>query len=68
MHVCGETRIECDVGVLLEIKTAAHVQLLVPSYGFCPIPPDCEELPSRCDEFLTGPPPRRFPPQPFEVE
>jgi len=59
--------VKCDVGVFLEIKTAAHVQLLVPSYGFCPPGPDCEELPTRCEEFLQGPTPRRFPPQPWQV-
>lgn len=61
------TTISCDVGEYIEIKTAAHVQLLIPSYGFCPPPPECQELPTRCEEFLTGPPPRRFPPQPWQV-
>ncbi len=61
------THVDCDVGVFLEIKTAAHVQLLVPAFGFCPVPPECQELPTRCEEFLTGPPPRRFPPQPYQL-
>ncbi len=64
----NDTIAECDIGVFLEVKTAAHVQLLVPSFGFCPVPPECQELPTRCEEFLEGPPPRRFPPQPFEFD
>jgi len=54
----------CEVGIFLVIKTAADVQLLIPAFGFCPVPPECQELPTRCEEFLEGPPPPLFPPQP----
>lgn len=58
--------IRCEVGEFFVIKTALEVQLLIPAYGFCPTPPECEELPTRCEEFLQHPP-RLFPPQPWEI-
>jgi len=69
MQVDCDTIAMCDIGLFVEIKTTDRVQLLVPSYGFCPVPPECEELPfrDRCEEFLEGPPPRRFFPQPFQI-
>jgi hypothetical protein len=68
MGIDSRTRVLCDVGLFLEVKTTDFVQLLVPSFGFCPVPPECEKLPfiDRCEDFLEGPPPRRFFPQPFE--
>ena len=47
----------CCVTVILKI--VAEVELLIPSYGFCRIPP-CEEFASEvCDEFFSLP---LFPP------
>ena len=47
------------VCVTLVLKVLAKVEILVPSYGFCPIPP-CEEFAdSVCDEFFSLP---LFPP------
>jgi len=69
MQIDNDTTVMCDVGLFLEVKTTDFIQLLVPSYGFCPVPPECEELPfrDRCEEFLEGPPPRRFFPQPYQI-
>ncbi len=62
-----DEEIRCEVGEFFVIKTGLEVQLLIPAYGFCPTPPECEELPTRCEEFLEKPPPL-FPPQPWEIE
>lgn len=35
------TTVEVIIGVWIIIKSAVDVQLLVPSYGFCPTPPEC---------------------------
>ena len=41
------------------LKVLAQVEILIPSYGFCPIPP-CEEFAENvCDEFFSLP---LFPP------
>ena len=41
------------------LKVLAKVEILIPSYGFCPIPP-CEEFTDAvCDEFFSLP---LFPP------
>ena len=65
--ILGPDKIFCEVGEFIVIKSALDVQLLIPAYGFCPPPPECEELPTRCEEFLEAPPPRLFPPQPWEL-
>jgi len=62
------SKISCEVGEYIVIKSALEVQLLVPSYGFCPPPPECEELPTLCEEFLEAPPPPLYPPQPWDLE
>ena len=47
------------VCVTIILKVLAQVEILVPSYGFCTIPP-CEEFAdSVCDEFFSLP---LFPP------
>ena len=49
-----------DVCVTIILKIVAEVELLVPSFGFCDIPP-CEEFAENvCDEFFRRP---LFPPQ-----
>ncbi len=60
--------IVCEVGEYIVVKTALDVQLLIPSYGFCPPPPECEELPTVCEEWFEAPAPPLFPPQPWELE
>ncbi len=66
--IISPRKIFCEVGEFLVIKSALDVQLLIPSYGFCPTPPECEELPTRCEAFLEAPPPPLFPPQPWDLE
>lgn len=51
------------VGAFIIVKTALMVQLLVPAFGFCPVPPECEELGDVCEQFLERPFPPFFPPQ-----
>lgn len=51
------------VGAFIVVKTALDVQLLVPEFGFCPTPPECEELGDVCEQFLERPFPPFFPPQ-----
>ncbi|TZE82266.1 hypothetical protein [Calorimonas adulescens] len=60
--------IDVIIGVFVIIKSAITVQLLIPAYGFCPTPPECEEFPTNvCEQFMTAPFPEFFPPQIFEI-
>jgi len=53
-------RFDVDVCITIILKIVAKVDLLVPSFGFCEIPP-CEEFAENvCDEFFRLP---LFPPQ-----
>ena len=55
----GENTFRLTVCVTIVLKVLAKVEILIPSYGFCPIPP-CEEFAdSVCDEFFSLP---LFPP------
>ncbi|NMB07448.1 MAG: hypothetical protein GX981_03540 [Tissierellia bacterium] len=53
------------VGTFIIIKVVGKVQLLVPTFGYCPEPDPCEEFSpeSVCDEFDYYPFPDFFPPQ-----
>lgn len=53
------------IGVFLIMKVVGKVQLLIPEYGFCPAPDECEEFqPDEvCDEFESSDFPDFFPPQ-----
>ncbi len=53
------------VGVFIIIKVVGTVQLLIPAFGFCPEPPECEEFSPEdiCDDFDYAPFPDFFPPQ-----
>lgn len=67
VNVGVTTTVEVIIGVWIIIKSAVDVQLLVPSYGFCPTPPECEEFPTNvCDEFMQRPFPPFMPPQIFQ--
>ena len=56
---CNEFQITVCVTIIMKI--VAEVELLIPSYGFCPVPP-CEEFSENvCDEFFNLP---IFPQQP----
>lgn len=64
--------VKCDgklnfaVGVFVIVKVVGRVQLLIPAYGFCPEPPECEEFSPEadiCESFDYLPFPDFFPPQ-----
>ncbi|MBP3428745.1 MAG: hypothetical protein J6M47_10870 [Clostridia bacterium] len=51
----GNNIFELEVCVSVILKVLAKVEILVPSYGFCDVPP-CEEFASSvCDEFFSLP-------------
>jgi hypothetical protein len=51
----GNDQFEVTICVTIILKVLAEVEILVPSYGFCPIPP-CEEFAENvCDEFFSLP-------------
>ena len=55
----GNNQFRMTVCATIILKVLADVEVLIPSYGFCPIPP-CEEFAeSVCDEFFSLP---LFPP------
>lgn len=58
-HVCDFT-FDITICITVILKVVAEVDLLVPAYGFCSVPP-CEEFADNvCDEFFGLP---IFPPQ-----
>ncbi|MGI6199675.1 MAG: hypothetical protein ACOYJA_02775 [Christensenellales bacterium] len=58
---CSECVFNISLCVTVILKILAEVELLIPSYGFCQVPP-CEEFAENvCDEFFSLP---LFPPQP----
>jgi len=59
--VSGPQEVTCCIGKLILIKLVALVQLLVPSYGFCPEPDFCTQVEAECPDFEPDWPP--FPPQ-----
>lgn len=59
----NSNQIVATIGAFIIVKTALQVQLLVPAYGFCPVPPECEELGDLCEQFFERPFPPFFPPQ-----
>lgn len=55
-----------SVGVFIIIKVVGRVQLLIPAFGFCPEPPECEEFSPNgdiCENFDYRPFPDFFPQQ-----
>ncbi|MDK2824334.1 MAG: hypothetical protein PWQ67_1132 [Clostridia bacterium] len=58
----GVKEVTCCVGILILIKVEAEVQLLVPTFGFPPPPPECGEFLGQCPtDFMPDWPP--YPPQ-----
>ncbi len=47
---------------LIVFKLYAHVQLLIPAYGFCPLPDECPEVIGECPDVPVPPWPP-YPPQ-----
>ena len=51
----GNCKFEITICVTIVLKILAEVELMIPSYGFCQIPP-CEEFAENvCDEFFSLP-------------
>ena len=51
----GECQFQITICVTVVLKVLAEVELMVPSYGFCSVPP-CEEFAENvCDEFFSLP-------------
>ncbi len=59
--VSGAQQVTCCIGKLILLQLVSRVQLLIPTYGFCPEPADCPEIQSECPDFSPVYPP--FPPQ-----
>ncbi len=57
----GILEVTCCVGKQIVFKLVANVQLQIPTYGYAPEPPDCEEVLGECPEFTPIWPP--YPPQ-----
>ncbi|MBX4266231.1 hypothetical protein [Clostridium estertheticum] len=62
---CGKSFLDITLGFHLIVKCELVVQLLIPSYGYCPIPCQCEEDCGEdpCEEFDRAPVPKFFPDQ-----
>ncbi|MBS4026629.1 MAG: hypothetical protein KGZ96_13325 [Clostridia bacterium] len=44
--------VTCCVGILIVIKLEAEVQLIIPTYGYPPLPPRCDRVLGECpDDF-----------------
>ncbi|MEF9972455.1 MAG: hypothetical protein RSJ41_01075 [Clostridia bacterium] len=51
----GECRFEITICITVVLKILAEVEVMIPSYGFCEVPP-CEEYAENvCDEFFSLP-------------
>ncbi|SHF40461.1 hypothetical protein SAMN02746089_01850 [Caldanaerobius fijiensis DSM 17918] len=67
-RVNTDNTINVIIGIFIILKAVITVQLLIPSFGFCPTPPECEEFPANvCDEFMHRPFPDMFPPQLWDI-
>ncbi|ADI00870.1 MAG TPA: hypothetical protein GXX39_06205 [Syntrophothermus lipocalidus] len=60
-EIGGVTEITCCVGKLLLFKLISEVQLMIPTYGYCAEPPECQNGLGECPEFDPPWPP--YPPQ-----
>ncbi|MBS4540055.1 hypothetical protein GOQ27_16375 [Clostridium sp. D2Q-11] len=61
-----DDKLNFAVGVFIIVKVVGRVQLLIPAFGFCPEPPECEEFSPEadiCESFDYLPFPDFFPPQ-----
>lgn len=65
---CGESFLDITLGFHLIVKCELIVQLLIPAYGYCPVPVQCEEEPEEdpCERFDREPVPKFFPDQNLE--
>jgi len=62
---CCESFLDITLGFHLIVKCELIVQLLIPAYGYCPIPCQCEEDVEEdpCEKFDRAPVPKFFPDQ-----
>ena len=62
---CGENVLDITLGFHLIVKCELVVQLLIPAYGYCPVPCECEDEieVDACDKFNRAPVPKFFPDQ-----
>ena len=62
---CDESVLDITLGFHLIVKCELIVQLLIPAYGYCPVPHQCEEEPESdtCEKFERAPVPKFFPDQ-----
>ncbi|MBU3181360.1 hypothetical protein [Clostridium psychrophilum] len=62
---CDESFLDITLGLHLIVKCELVVQLLIPTFGYCPVPSECEEDTEEdpCDKFSRDPVPKFFPDQ-----
>ncbi|MBX4268874.1 hypothetical protein [Clostridium estertheticum] len=62
---CDESVLDVTIGFHLIVKCELIVQLLIPAYGYCPVPCQCEEEceENPCEKFERAPVPKFFPDQ-----
>ncbi len=48
---CGDSVFQVTICVTIILKVLAEVEMLIPSYGFCPIPPSEEFAENVCDDI-----------------
>ena len=65
MPIVAGGKVSFAVGVFVIIKVVGRVQLLIPTFGFCPEPIECEEFSQGdiCENFEYEQFPDFFPPQ-----
>ena len=65
---CGNNFLDITLGFHLIVKCELVVQLLIPAYGYCPVPCQCEEdcVENPCEKFDQAPVPKFFPDQKLE--
>ena len=65
---CGESFLDITLGFHLIVKCELIVQLLIPAYGYCPVPVQCEDdiEEDACERFDREPVPKFFPDQNLE--
>lgn len=51
------SEVTCCVGRMFVFRLVAPVQVLVPSFGFCPEPPECETVAGVCPDYNPDWPP-----------
>ncbi len=49
--VSGYHRITCCIGTVILLQLVSPVQLLIPTYGFCPEPEHCLSLKNKCSGY-----------------